>query len=59
MEYRIAGAGDIALLVQSRMDTLRAVNRLDTGYQFSGINVLGIPFKRIADGADNTILRTT
>ena len=35
MEYRIAGTGDIELLVQSRADTLRAVNRLDAGYQFS------------------------
>ncbi len=35
MEYRIASAADIELLVRSRTDTLRAVNRLPDGYRFS------------------------
>ena len=36
MEYRFAAAADIELMLQSRMDTLRAVNHLGAGYQFSG-----------------------
>ena len=36
MEYRIASKKDIELLIQSRMDTLRDVNHLDAGYEFSG-----------------------
>ena len=35
MEYRIASEKDIELLIQSRMDTLRDVNHLDAGYEFS------------------------
>ena len=35
MEYRIASADDMELLVRSRLDTLRAVNRLGTHYRFS------------------------
>lgn len=35
MEYRIASADDMELLVRSRLDTLRAVNRLGTDYRFS------------------------
>lgn len=35
MEYRIASADDMELLVRSRLDTLRAVNRLGTNYRFS------------------------
>ena len=35
MEYRIASADDMELLVGSRLDTLRAVNRLGTDYRFS------------------------
>lgn len=36
MEYRIASGADIELMMQSRMDTLRAVNHLEDGYRFSG-----------------------
>ena len=36
MEYRFAAAADIELMLQSRLETLRAVNHLGTGYQFSG-----------------------
>ena len=35
MEYRIASADDMELLVRSRLDTLRAVNRLGPDYRFS------------------------
>ena len=35
MEYRIATDRDIEKTLQSRMDTLRAVNHLETGYRFS------------------------
>ena len=35
MEYRIATAKDIGLLLKSRLDTLRDVNRLGAGYRFS------------------------
>ena len=35
IEYRRAGAEDIEALMRSRMDTLRAVNGLGTGYAFS------------------------
>lgn len=35
MEYRIASEKDIEQLIQSRMDTLRDVNHLDAGYEFS------------------------
>ena len=35
MEYRIASGADIEWMMQSRMDTLRAVNRLEDGYRFS------------------------
>ena len=35
MEYRMATADDIELMIRSRMDTLRAVNHLDSGYRFS------------------------
>ena len=35
MEYRFAAAADIERMLQSRMDTLRAVNHLGTDYQFS------------------------
>ena len=35
MEYRIASADDMELLVRSRLDTLRAVNRLGSDYRFS------------------------
>ena len=35
MEYRIASEKDIEQLIQSRMDTLRDVNHLDVGYEFS------------------------
>lgn len=35
MEYRIASGGDIERLIQSRTDTLRAVNRLGPDYRFS------------------------
>ena len=34
MEYRFATAEDIDLLLSSRMDTLRAVNRLGADYRF-------------------------
>ena len=36
IQYRTAGAGDLEQLMQSRMDTLRAVNRLEDDYVFSG-----------------------
>lgn len=35
MEYRIAAGNDIERMLQSRMDTLRAVNHLANDYQFS------------------------
>lgn len=35
MEYRIASGADIERMMQSRMDTLRAVNSLDADYRFS------------------------
>ena len=35
VQYKIAGAEDIGLLVESRLDTLRDVNRLDGNYTFS------------------------
>ena len=35
MRYKIAMAEDIELLLQSRMDTLKAVNRLPEDYRFS------------------------
>ena len=35
MEYRIAAADDMELLLRSRTDTLRDVNRLDADYRFS------------------------
>ena len=35
MEYRIASADDIGLLVQSRLETLRAVNHLEDNHPFS------------------------
>ena len=35
MEYRFAAKTDIEIIMQSRMDTLRAVNHLDAGYRFS------------------------
>ena len=35
MEYRIATDGDIERMMQARMDTLRAVNRLEDGYRFT------------------------
>ena len=34
MEYRIASGADIERMMQSRMDTLRAVNSLDADYRF-------------------------
>ena len=55
MEYRIAGAGDIELLVQSRADTLRAVNRLDAGYQFSR-EFLDASRKYFLEGDQETVL---
>ena len=55
MEYRFAGAGDIELLVQSRADTLRAVNRLDPGYQFSR-EFLDASRKYFLDGDQETVL---
>ena len=35
IRYKMADAGDIEQLVQSRADTLRVVNRLGEGYDFS------------------------
>lgn len=35
MEYRIASADDIGLLVQSRLEALRAVNHLEDNHPFS------------------------
>ena len=35
MEFRFAADDDLERLVQSRLDTLRAVNHLGTGYRFS------------------------
>ncbi len=35
MEYRIATGADIELMMRSRLDTLRAVNRLEDSYRFS------------------------
>ena len=55
MEYRIAGAGDIELLVQSRADTLRSVNRLDAGYQFDR-EFLDASRKYFLDGDHETVL---
>ena len=55
MEYRIAGACDIDLLVQSRTDTLRAVNRLDAGYQFSA-EFLDASRRYFLEGDQETVL---
>ena len=55
MEYRIAGTGDIELLVQSRADTLRAVNQLDAGYQFSR-EFLDASRKYFLEGDQETVL---
>ena len=35
MEFRFATAADIELMLQSRLDTLRAVNSLEESYRFS------------------------
>lgn len=35
MEYRFATVDDIERMLQSRLDTLRAVNRLEESYRFS------------------------
>ena len=35
MEYRMAAAADIGKMLESRLDTLRAVNNLDDTYEFS------------------------
>lgn len=55
MEYRIASADDIGLLVGSRLDTLRAVNRLDAGYQFSN-DFLDASRKYFLEGDQETVL---
>ena len=55
MEYRIADAGDIELLVQSRTDTLRDVNRLGSHYTFSE-KFLDASRKYFLEGDQETVL---
>ena len=55
IEYRIATDEDIELLVRSRMDTLRAVNRLEPGYRFSG-GFLEASRKYFLEGDQATVL---
>ena len=53
--YRIATAEDIGLLVQSRLDTLRAVNHLEEDYSFSAAFVEESR-KYFLEGAQETAL---
>ena len=55
MEYRIASGADIELMMQSRMDTLRAVNRLGADYRFSD-SFLEASRKFFLEGDQTTVL---
>ena len=55
IRYRISAAEDIELLLQSRMDTLRAVNRLDSGYRFTD-EFLAASRKYFLEGDQTTVL---
>ena len=55
MEYRIASASDIEQLMQSRMDTLRAVNHLGEDYRFSD-EFLAFSRKYFLEGSHSTVL---
>ena len=55
MEYRIADAGDMDLLVESRLETLRAVNRLGEGYRFSDGFITAVR-KYFLEGDQETVL---
>ena len=57
IRYRISAAEDIELLLQSRMDTLRAVNRLDSGYRFTD-EFLAASRKYFLEGDQTTVLAT-
>ena len=55
MEYRIASGADIELMMQSRMDTLRAVNHLEDGYRF-GEDFQEASRKYFLEGDQTTVL---
>ena len=55
MEYRIASASDIEWMMQSRMDTLRAVNHLGEDYRFSD-EFLASGRKFFLEGSHSTVL---
>ena len=55
VEFRIAAADDIGLLIQSRMETLRDVNHLEKDYSF-GADFLESSRKYFLEGDQTTIL---
>lgn len=55
MEYRMATADDIELMIRSRMDTLRAVNHLDSCYRFSD-GFRSASRKYLLEGDQSTVL---
>lgn len=55
VRYRTASAADIELLVQSRLDTLRAVNHLDAAYSF-GAEFTAAVRRFFLDGDHETVL---
>lgn len=55
MEYRYATTDDMNLLIQSRTDTLRAVNGLEADYQFSG-ELLEASREFFREGDQSTVL---
>ena len=55
MEYRIADAGDMGLLVESRLETLRAVNRLGEDYRFDEAFISAAE-KYFREGDQETVL---
>ena len=57
MEYRMAADADIELMMQSRMDTLRAVNHLDAAYRFSD-DIQKASRRYFLEGNHSTILAT-
>ena len=57
MEYRIASEKDIEQLIQSRMDTLRDVNHLGAGYEFSD-EFLNASRAYFLEGDQTTVLAT-
>ena len=55
MEYRMASAGDIDLMLRSRTDTLRVVNGLGDGYRFSD-EFLSASRRYFLEGDHSTVL---